>query len=97
MKKFLTTMAITVLGTTTIANSNLLTQIHLNNKKNKVLSNNLTDNSNPFIKQVKGIPNNVGVENITIASNGTIYVGTENKGLYYSTDGINFRPDSLNE
>ncbi|WJG71311.1 WD40/YVTN/BNR-like repeat-containing protein [Spiroplasma ixodetis] len=61
-----------------------------NQVNNKDISIKNQNNTNPFINKIPTIDNNSNISSNVISSNGTIYLGTYNKGLWKSTDGINF-------
>ncbi|WP_199188887.1 WD40/YVTN/BNR-like repeat-containing protein, partial [Spiroplasma endosymbiont of Danaus chrysippus] len=97
MKKLLTTITLSALVGTSAGNLKPMfaekivnTGFKSNQLNNKDISIKNQNSSNPFINKIPTIDDNSNISSNVISSNGTIYLGTYNKGLWKSNDGVTF-------
>jgi len=99
MKNLLSVLAVSTLVGTSASN---LKPVFTNNVINHGLKSNQLNNkdisitnqnvSNPFLSKplINGIVSGISLSSVIVAPNGTIYAGTDGKGLWKSTDGFKF-------
>ncbi|BDT05209.1 hypothetical protein [Spiroplasma ixodetis] len=97
MKKLLNVLAVsTLVGTSAsnlkpmFTNTNVNNNLKLNQINHRDISIKNQKETNPFINKIPTIDDNSNISSNVISFNGTIYLGTYQKGLWKSTDGVTF-------